>query len=103
MIPAYATAMALLELSADVSSAQPAPIRAALVNLIEGTVTPTSTGFRVEGTMEGEDPETANRQLFTTLRRIEPRTTLRAQWKVDGMIHRFVDLTAQRTFAAASG
>ncbi|HTB08967.1 MAG TPA: hypothetical protein VK704_04070, partial [Acidimicrobiales bacterium] len=90
--------MAILEISADVSSAQPVPIRAALVNLVDGTITPTSNGFRVEGVVEGVDPETANRQLFTTLRRIEPRTTLRAQWKVDGTIHRFVDLTAQRTF-----
>jgi len=94
--------MAILEISADVSSAQPVPIRAALVNLVDGTITPTSNGFRVEGVVEGPDPETANRQLFTTLRRIEPRTTLRAQWKVDGTIHRFVDLTAQRTFAASS-
>ena len=94
--------MAIFEISADVSSAQPVPIRAALVNLVDGTITPTSNGFRVEGVVEGADPETANRQLFTTLRRIEPRTTLRAQWKVDGTIHRFVDLTAQRTFAASS-
>jgi len=94
--------MALLELSADVSSAQPVPVRAALVNMVEGTVTATSNGFRVEGTVEGEDPETANRQLFTTLRRIEPRTTWRAQWKAEGTIHRFVDSTLQRTFAATS-
>jgi hypothetical protein len=94
--------MAILEISADVSSAQPVPIRAALANLVEGTITPPSNGFRVEGVVEGVDPETANRQLFTTLRRIEPRTTLRAQWKVEGTIHRFVDLTAQRTFAASS-
>jgi hypothetical protein len=92
--------MATLEISADVSSAQPVPIRAALVNMVDGTVTATANGFRVEGSVEGDDPESANRQLFTTLRRIEPRTTLRAQWTCDGMVHRFVDLTAQRTFAA---
>lgn len=94
--------MASLEISADVSSAQPVPIRAALDNFIEGTVTATANGFRVEGIVEGDDPESANRQLFTTLRRIEPRTTLRAQWTFNGTVHRFVDLTAQRTFAAAS-
>ncbi len=94
--------MATLEITADVSSAQPVPIRAALVTLADGTVTPTASGFRIEGTVEGEDPEIANRQLFATLSRIDPRATLRAQWKVEGTVHRFVDLTAQRTFAAAS-
>ncbi|HTT58767.1 MAG TPA: hypothetical protein VMF33_01860 [Acidimicrobiales bacterium] len=102
MFSAYAFPVALLELSADVTSAQPVAVRAALVNMVEGTVTATSNGFRVEGTVESEDPETANRQLFTTLRRIEPRTTVRAQWRLDGSIHRFVDLTAQRTFADTS-
>jgi hypothetical protein len=39
--------------------------------------------------------------LFTTLRRIEPRTTLRAQWTHGGTVHRFVDLTAQGSFEVA--
>jgi hypothetical protein len=39
--------------------------------------------------------------LFTTLRRIEPRTTLRAQWTHAGTVHRFVDLTAQGSFEVA--
>lgn len=94
--------MATLEISADVSSAQPVAVCAVLITLVDGTVTPTANGLRVEGVVEGEDPEVANRQLLATLRRIEPRTTLRAQWKVEGMTHRFVDETAQRTFAAAS-
>lgn len=91
-----------LEVVADVTSAQPVPIRAALSNLIEGTVTATSNGFHVEGTLTGEDPQDANRQLFTTLRRIEPRTTLRAQWTHEGTVHRFVDLVGQGTFSVAA-
>jgi hypothetical protein len=89
------------ELVADITSAQPVPIRAALANLIEGTVTATSNGFHVEGRVSGEDPQDVNRQLFTTLRRIEPRTTLRAQWTHEGTVYRFVDLTAQGSFAVA--
>jgi hypothetical protein len=89
------------EVVADITSAQPVPIRAALTNLIEGTVTATSNGFHVEGTLAGEDPQDVNRQLFTTLRRIEPRTTLRAQWIHGATVHRFVDLTAQGSFAVA--
>ena len=61
------------ELVADITSAQPVPIRAALTNLIVGTVTATSNGFHVEGQVSGDDPQDANRLLFTTLRRIEPR------------------------------
>jgi hypothetical protein len=86
---------------ADITSAQPVPIRAALTNLIDGTVTATSNGFHVEGQLSGDDPQDANRQLFTTLRRIEPRTTLRAQWRHGGTVHRFVDLTAQGSFEVA--
>jgi hypothetical protein len=89
------------ELVADITSAQPVPIRAALTNLIDGTVTATSNGFHVEGKVSGDDPQDANRQLFTTLRRIEPRTTLRAQWTHEGTVHRFVDLTAQGSFLVA--
>jgi hypothetical protein len=86
---------------ADITSAQPVPIRAALTNLIDGTVTATSNGFHVEGQLSGDDPQDANRQLFTTLRRIEARTTLRAQWTHEGTVHRFVDLTAQGSFEVA--
>jgi hypothetical protein len=89
------------ELVADITSAQPVAIRAALTNLIDGAVTSTSNGFHVEGQLSGEDPQDANRQLFTTLRRIEPRTTLRAQWTHEGTVHRFVDLTAQGSFSVA--
>ncbi|MGH3732516.1 MAG: hypothetical protein ACRDVC_03960 [Acidimicrobiales bacterium] len=90
-------------LVADVATAQPVAIRAALSNLVEGTVTPTPNGFHVEGQASGEDPQDANRQLFNSLRRIEPRTTLRSQLTFDGTVHRFVDLQAQGTFAVTSG
>jgi hypothetical protein len=89
------------DLVADITSAQPVPIRAALTNLIDGTVTATSNGFHVEGQVSGDDPQDVNRQLFTTLRRIEPRTTLRAQWTHEGTVYRFVDLTAQGSFVVA--
>jgi hypothetical protein len=83
------------DLVADVSSAQPVPIRAALTNLIDGTVSATSNGFHVEGQVGGDDIEGAHRQLFSTLRRIEPRTSLRAEWTHDGTVYRFVDNSAQ--------
>ena len=85
------------DLVADVSSSQPVPVRAALMNLVDGTVSATSNGFHVEGKVEGDDPESAQRQLFSTLRRIEPRTTLRSEWTHDGTVYRFVDSTAQGT------
>lgn len=82
---------------ADVSSAQPVPVRAALTSLVEGTVTATSNGFHVEGRVQGDDVESAHRQLFSTLRRIEPRTSLRAEWTHDDTVYRFVDNSAQGT------
>ena len=94
--------MATFEICADVSSAQPAAIQAALIELIEGTLTSTASGFRVVGTVDGEDVEVANRTLFAALCDIEPRTTWLAQWKFEGTVQRYVDLTVQRTFAAAS-
>ena len=93
--------METFELVADVTSAQPVPVRAALSNLVDGTVTATSNGFHVEGQVAGEDLQDANRQLFNTLRRIEQRTTVRSQWTHQGTVHRFVDLTAQGTFSVA--
>ena len=60
--------METFALIADVTSAQPVPIRAALSNLVEGTVTATSNGFHVEGHVAGDDPQEANRALFSTLR-----------------------------------
>jgi hypothetical protein len=94
--------METFALIADVTSAQPVPIRAALSNLVEGTVTATSNGFHVEGHVAGDDPQDANRALFSTLRRIEPRTTLRAQWTHEDIVYRFVDLAAQGSFSVAS-
>lgn len=86
-----------LTLVADVASANPTAIQSALAGLLRGTVTSSASGFHIETTVEGSDPRAANRELLSALRRVERRTTLRAEWTHDGTVHRFFDYVAKGT------
>jgi hypothetical protein len=71
-------------LIAEVSSDCPTAIGPVLEQLVGGTVTETPEGFHVDCWMEGTDSRELNRELLSSLRRVERRTRLRAEWTANG-------------------
>ena len=84
-------------LVAEVSSQSPEAIESLLIDLVDGSVTPTKDGFHVEGWMRGPDARELNRFLLSALRRVERRTRLRAEWTGEGETHRFFDYVPKGT------
>ena len=87
------------KLIARVSSANPQAIRPVLENLVtQGSVKEVEEEFLVEAEMEGESAKELNRSLLSSLRRVEKRTRLRAEWTSDdGIIQRFFDYVLKET------
>jgi hypothetical protein len=79
------------DLVADVSSADSAAIEPLLRRLVDGEIAPTANGFHVVATLSGESAQALNRSLLSALRRVEPRTRLRAEWTAYGVTERFFD------------
>ena len=86
-------------LVADVSSADPAAIEQALRGLVEGEITPTAIGFHVVAMLSGESARDLNRSLLSALRRVERRTSLRAEWTAAGATERSFDYVPKGTRA----
>jgi len=91
----------LFQLVADVSSADPAAIEQLLRGLVDGDITPTSGGFHVVATLWGESAKELNRVLLSSLRRVERRTRLRAEWTTGGVTERFFDYVSKGSRTAA--
>jgi hypothetical protein len=85
------------DLVADVSAADPETIEQALRGLVEGEITPTATGFHVVAMLSGESARDLNRSLLSALRRVERRTSLRAEWTAGGTSERFFDYALKST------
>jgi hypothetical protein len=67
-------------------------IKVALEGFVsKGSVTPTDEEFLVKATMHGETARKLNRVLLSTLRRVERKTRLRAEWTSGAMTERFFD------------
>jgi hypothetical protein len=73
-----------------------------LEQLVGDTVTETSDGFHVDSWMEGAGARELNRELLSSLRRVERRTRLRAEWTASGVTHRFFDYVPKGTRPASS-
>ncbi|MGA3152361.1 MAG: hypothetical protein ACLPN6_25775 [Streptosporangiaceae bacterium] len=85
------------QLTADVSTADPAAIGPLLRQLVAGSITETADGFHVEAAMTGPAARDLNRSLLSALRRAERRTRLRAEWTAGGMTERFFDYVPKGT------
>jgi len=87
------------KLIARVSSSNPQAIRPVLENLVtQGSVEEVEEEFLIEAEMEGESAKELNRSLLSSLRRVEKRTRLRAEWTSDdGIIQRFFDYVLKET------
>jgi len=68
-------------LSARVSSANPASVRAVLEELLpEGSLGELEGELLVDAELEGATAKDLNRSLLSALRKVEKKTRLRAQW-----------------------
>jgi predicted RNA binding protein with dsRBD fold (UPF0201 family) len=80
------------DLDGDVRSASPQEVLAALRDLFpDATIETTETGLRVRVQLEGESARDLNRAVLSALRRVERRTTLRAEWSGGRTVERFFD------------
>ena len=81
---------------ADISTIDPKRIEPVLTELVGvNAVLRTDNGFRIRTTMEGESGMELNRFLLSALRRVENKTTLRAEWTCDGTTERFFEYVSK--------
>jgi hypothetical protein len=87
------------KLKARVSRSDARTIRHALDQLAaKGAVKREAEDFIVEGTMEGASARQLNRALLSALRKVEKKTTLRAEWtSSDKATERFFDYVLKKT------
>ena len=81
------------------SSASPHAIEPVLRSFVaKSAVKKEGDEFIVHARMEGTDAKELNRSLLSTLRRVEKRTRLRAEWTSgDGTTQRFFDYVLKKT------
>jgi len=85
-------------LKARVRSANLRAIEAVLKGFVtNGAVRRVGDEFTVEAEMEGLSAKDLNRTLLSALRKLEKRTTLRAEWTCDNITERFFDYVLKKT------
>ena len=88
-----------LKLNARVNRSDAHTIRQALEQLAaKGSVRKAGDELVVEAEMEGASARELNRTFLSALRKVEKRTTLRAEWTSDdGTSERFFDYALKKT------
>ncbi len=88
-------------LVARVSTSRPEAIAPILRQLVtKGSVKKERDEFLIHAKMEGDNVKELNRTFLSTLRRVEKRTRLRAEWtSPDGTTQRFFDYVLKKTIA----
>ncbi len=77
---------------ANVSSESPSKIRPVLDDLFPaGSVKKTEGGYAVNSEMLGESARDLNRELLSSLRKVEKKTRLRAEWTSGKITEKFFD------------
>jgi hypothetical protein len=85
-------------LKAIVRSANESAISDALAKWItKGSVRKAGSEFIIDAEMEGTSAKEVNRTLLSALRKIEKKTTLRAEWTSDNTTDRFFDYVLKKT------
>jgi hypothetical protein len=85
-------------LKARVRSANPSAIGELLGKLLgDGSVRHADDEFLIEATMHGVSAKDLNRSLLSALRKVERRTTLRAEWTASGITERYFDYVLKKT------
>jgi hypothetical protein len=87
-------------LNATVSTNSPDKVRAALTDFLGDAAVRSGekpAEFVVKREMEGESVKDLNRDLLSSLRRVERKTRLRAEWTAeDGTVYRFFDYVLKK-------
>ena len=87
-----------LKLKARVNRSDAQTIRQALDQLAaKSSATKEGDEFIVEAEMEGASARELNRMLLSALRKVEKRTTLRAEWTSDDGTERYFDYVLKKT------
>jgi hypothetical protein len=87
-----------LKLKARINRSDAQTIRQALDRLAaKGLVRKEGDEFIVEAETEGASAKELNRTLLSALRKVEKRTTLRAEWTCGDTTERFFDYVLKKT------
>jgi len=90
-------------LKARINRSAARTIRQALDQLAaKGSVRKDGDEFVVEAEMEGASAKELNRTLLSALRKVEKRTTLRAEWTSGDTTERFFDYVLKKTIKGSS-
>jgi hypothetical protein len=85
-------------LVARVSTENPKAVKRVLEEFVaKGSITAAEGGFLVKAELRGVSARELNRTLLSTLRRIERKTRLRAEWTSSGTTERFFDYVPRGT------
>jgi hypothetical protein len=88
-------------LVAQVSTENPQAVKRALQALgSKSSITRTEEGFLVKAELRGASARELNRTLLSTLRRVERKTRLRAEWTSGGTTEQFFDYVPKGTHQA---
>jgi len=86
------------KLQARINRSDAQTIRQALDQLAaKGSVRKEGDEFMVEAEMEGANAKELNRALLSAMRKVNKRTTLRAEWTSDAATERFFDYVLKKT------
>ncbi|MDG6921739.1 MAG: hypothetical protein JRN67_00425 [Nitrososphaerota archaeon] len=91
------------KLSAKVNSSNPEAIKPILEKLFKGkgtVVKDEANGFTVSAVIEGSSSKDLNRSLLSALRKVEKKTTLRAEWTCKGVTERYFDYVLKKIIKA---
>ncbi|MHB2037122.1 MAG: hypothetical protein ACYCPW_10330 [Nitrososphaerales archaeon] len=97
----FALMTKIFKLAARVNSSNPRAVRLHLENLMKekGSVREAedeSGGFILAAEMEGSSAKELNRSLLSELRKVERKTTLRAEWTYAGVTERYFDYVLKK-------
>lgn len=85
-------------LVARVSTENPKAVKRVLEEFMpEGSITAAEGGFLVQAELRGTNARELNRNLLSTLRRVERQTRLRAEWTSGDTTERFFDYVPKGT------
>jgi hypothetical protein len=89
----------IFKLSARVHGSDAETVRKAFAELgANGSVKKEAEEFVIEAEMEGASAKELNRKLLSGLRKVQKKTTIRAEWTSDGgTTERFFDYVLKKT------
>ncbi len=87
------------KLSARVNSSSPSAVKPVLERIVgsKGILKVGDQGLEVEAELEGESARELNRMILSELRRVEKKTSIRAEYTSESTTERFFDYVPKTT------